>query len=450
MKSILFIVLFLTCVGFSTQAQDTLRNYTDLLEGKYLGTAVSNSSGENFFTTMWALPNRTYTKKIILNFNAMVAGNEMKFDAIESQQGVFNFADGDKLISFTTDYIMVLRGHCLLWHAQLPGWLGAGSTGYENNNGYTRDSLLSIMKNHIFSVVGHFKGQIKEWDVLNEPFEGNGSLRKSIWQSVIGDDYIDSAFVWAHQADPDAILVLNEYGNETWGSTKADGMFNKIKALVDKGVPIHGAGFQCHVTLGESNFTMISKNFKRYYDIGVKCYITELDIAIPSAKMGTEAAWEQQGRDYVSYVKLMTETDYCQGIMVWGYSDKFSWIPEHSGFTKGEACLFDEMLKPKTAFYAVQDYVKNYLGLGTDIETAQVTTDMVAYVSANQLLFKGVQSNYQPTTARIYNITGQMVKQVNDAGLINGIGIEGLPSGIYIVSLSGHQSETKTRKFIKN
>lgn len=179
----------------------------------------------------------------------IVAGNEMKFDAMEPEQGNFKFETADKLVAFAEQHQMKVRGHTLVWHSQLPGWLGAGSEGASNNNNYTRDELLKIMENHITTIVSHYKGRVHEWDVVNECVSDNSSqtLRNSIWQKVIGESFIDSAFVYARRADPDAKLYINDYSVEFAGNNKADRYYNLVKKLVARGVPIDGVGLQAHL-----------------------------------------------------------------------------------------------------------------------------------------------------------------------------------------------------------
>jgi endo-1,4-beta-xylanase len=450
MKQKIIIILFLVS-GFFNQvkAQDSLRLYLGQIPDKYFGTSVADASNEAFFQTMYNLPGRTYTKRIIYNFNALTAGNEMKFYAIHPQPDGFALDNGDKLCDFGEQHGLHPRGHTLVWHAQLPSWLGAGNTGYENNNEYTRDSLLSILKHHITTIVSHYKGRIKEWDVVNEPFEGDGSLRKSIWQQVIGDDYIDSAFVWAHQADPDATLVLNEYGAEPWGTSKSNGMYNKIKSLVENGIPVHAAGFQCHATLGQSNFTMIKNNMERYHEIGVSCVITELDIRIPANQMGTQAAWDAQASDYVNYVKLMTETDYCHGIVVWGFTDKYSWIPAHTNYTAGEACLFNDLLNPKPAYYAIENYLKTYLGYD-DIKQELKHKPFELITKYNELYIHLLDPGFKIKQTTLYNVMGQVVDAITNEQIVEtNYTLNHLHSGIYIAIITDENNKNYATRFFK-
>ncbi len=111
---------------------------------------------------------------------------------------------------------MTIVGHTLVWHNQTPKWV------FQDTNGLpvTRDVLLERMRDHIQTVVGRYKGRIKIWDVVNEALQDNGTLRKSPWEKIIGDDYIEKAFQYAHEADPDAILRYNDYSLENEAQTK--------------------------------------------------------------------------------------------------------------------------------------------------------------------------------------------------------------------------------------
>ena len=168
-------------------------------------------------------------------FNMIVAENEMKMDALQPSQGTFTFSNADQLVNFARNNNMKVRGHCLVWHQQQPQWLS--SDGKKNDKNWTRQEALEILKQHIIHVVQHFKGKVMEWDVVNECLDDDQTivrtnpesytLRQNVWQRAIGDDYIDSAFVYAHQADPDALLYLNDYGVELQGDSGCGCRFPK-------------------------------------------------------------------------------------------------------------------------------------------------------------------------------------------------------------------------------
>ena len=161
-----------------------------------------------------------------------VCENEMKFGSIEARQGTFTYTRPDQLVKFADENAITMRGHTLVWHSQ---------SGYAGNGGTTSfkrgRTSPKIMKDHIAAVVGHYKGKIHEWDVVNEAIDGQGKRRTdNFWQTAIGDDFIDSAFVFAHRADPDAYLYYNDFSSETVNS-KSTGIYEMVKTMKAKGNP---------------------------------------------------------------------------------------------------------------------------------------------------------------------------------------------------------------------
>ena len=285
-------------------------------------------------------------------FDLLVGENEMKFDATEPSQGIFNYGGSDAVMWVAGRSGQEVRGHTLAWYSQVPTWVS--QDGKKNNNGFTRRELLDILKNHIFNVVGQYKGRIREWDVCNEVLDDDQSivrtdptaykLRPSIWSTYIGEEFIDSAFVWAHQADPDARLFINEYGAEFMGDTKTEAYFNLIKRLKTDGLPIDGCGPQCHLTTGQLDTLKLEKNIRRYAELDLDCIITELDIAL--ANPYTDDALETQAKEYGAITRVFLRNDNCPSMLLWGISDNHSW-------RQNSPLLFDSNLKPKPAYYNV-------------------------------------------------------------------------------------------------
>lgn len=285
-------------------------------------------------------------------FDLVVGENEMKFDATEPSQGAFSYGGSDAVMWVAGRYAQEVRGHTLAWHSQVPAWVS--QDGKKNNNGFTRRELLDILKNHIFNVVGQYKGRIREWDVCNEVLDDDQSivrtdptaykLRPSIWSSVIGEEFIDSAFVWAHQADPDARLFINEYGAEFMGDTKTEAYYNLIKRLKADGRPIDGCGLQCHLTTGQLDTLKLEKNIRRYAELDLDCIITELDIAL--ANPYADGALDTQAKEYGAITRIFLRNKNCPSMLLWGISDNHSW-------RQNSPLLFDAGLKPKPAYYNV-------------------------------------------------------------------------------------------------
>ncbi|WP_051291055.1 endo-1,4-beta-xylanase [Pedobacter glucosidilyticus] len=335
------ILIIYTLTGYSQQASLSL--YANSLNLK-IGTAVGGAFYSNY------LGSNTYINTIKNNYNILVSENDMKFKALQPTRGNFNFTNADKVVDFAIQNGMQIRGHTLVWHANNPTWLSDGLD--ENGVAYTRQSLLAVLKNHITTVVTRYKNKIQQWDVVNEPIEDNGTLRANIWQQIIGNDYIDSALVWANQADPAAKLYINDYYIEATGSVRSNAMFNLITSLKQRNIPIHGVGFQCHFFVNNIFFTQIDRNIKNYAAIGIDVAITELDIRIKNTDYDTNSALQlsRQAEDYRRMLLLCLNNPNCKTFMTWGFTDLYSWIPNYSGFTHGYALPFDSSYNPKPAY----------------------------------------------------------------------------------------------------
>lgn len=273
--------------------------------------------------------NTTLQNILKQDFNMLVCENDMKFQNTEPSQGRFSYTAGDRVVAFAAANNMTMRGHTLVWHSQ-SGWAG-------NITG--RAQLLKVMKDHIDNVAGHYKGKIREWDVVNEAVaDGSTSLRNSFWRQQIGEDFIDSAFTWAHKADPDAQLFYNDYGAEGM-NTKSTGVFNLVSRLKKNGVPIHGVGLQSH--FGASiNKADIDRNIKRLGELGLRVSITELDIVDAS----------HSTKPWTDLMDVCVANANCVSFVTWGIYDGASW--KASGGTCN--CLvYDTQMKPKAIHAAL-------------------------------------------------------------------------------------------------
>ena len=332
----------------------TLRYYAER-NGKNIGVAVSSWKG-----------NMEEGGK---QFNMLLAENEMKMDALQPQQGQFSFGSADGLVSFAQRNKMAMRGHCLVWHQQQPEWLS--SDGKKNDKGWTRQQALELMKNHITSVMQHFKGKVTEWDVVNECLDDDQSvirtnpdaytLRQNVWQRAIGDDYIDSAFVYARQADPTALLYLNDYDVEMQGKAKAVAFYNIVKRLQQHGIPIDGVGLQCHFSVGDVDSVKLERTIRRFGDDGLKCIVTELDMGVGST---SAKDLEEQARNYRVVTDIMLNNANCPSMVIWGIKDNDSW---RSG---SNPLLYTAQLGRKPAWYAVRSALR-HRSIVTDVEPVQ-------------------------------------------------------------------------------
>ena len=241
----------------SAHAADTPLRDLAAAKGIYMGTALT--AGELTGTSASIAGTQ---------FGSVTPGNEMKWDTVEPTRGTYNWGPGDSIVAFAKQHSMQVRGHNLVWHSQLPGWLTSGS--------FTNSQLHDIMIKHVTDEVTHYKGEITHWDVVNEPFNEDGTFRSDLWYNQLGSSYIADAFTAAHAADPAAKLYVNDYNIEGSGA-KSDGMYNLVKSLKQQGVPIDGVGFQAHFILGQVPSTF-KANMQRFADLGVDVAVTELDV----------------------------------------------------------------------------------------------------------------------------------------------------------------------------
>jgi endo-1,4-beta-xylanase len=239
---------------------------------------------------------------------------------------------------------MQVRGHTLVWHESLPAWLTKGA--------YTRDDAAGILHEHIDTVMKHFKGKLLLWDMVNESIAYSPPYgpQPSFWRDTIGPDYVDMAFRWAREADPDVKLFYNDTGGEGLGA-KSDAVYNLVKGMLDRGVPLDGIGLQMHVSLtGAPSPASVSANLQRLALLGLEIHITEMDVRVPSP--ATAANLAEQAAIYQGLVSACLMNAKCQALLTWGVSDANSWIPgAYPGF--GSALLFNEQFQPKPAYQAV-------------------------------------------------------------------------------------------------
>jgi endo-1,4-beta-xylanase len=238
---------------------------------------------------------------------------------------------------------MKLRGHTLVWHRQLPKWLVEGN--------FTRNETIKILKEHIQTLVGRYRGKILAWDVVNEAVDDKtGKFRTdSFWYQKLGSDYIKLAFEFAREADPDAKLYYNDYSAEGM-NVKSDGVYNLLRELKNQGIPIDGIGWQMHEINGFRIETQHSANAKRLIALGLELSITELDVRV-KLPVSVEDL-RKQADAYRDIADFCLDEPQCKAILIWGFTDKYSWIPKE--FTKmGDALIFDKFYKPKPSYTAL-------------------------------------------------------------------------------------------------
>jgi endo-1,4-beta-xylanase len=301
------------------------------------------------------------------HFNTATAENAMKWQSLNPWPGRYSWDGADSFVAFCERNEMAAIGHCLVWHSQVPRWLFRDDSG----NALTRGVLLARMKDHIVTVVGHYKGRIRGWDVVNEALNENGTLRASPWLRIIGEgsqdkqyDFIESAFRWAHEADPEAELYYNDYGLES-SKAKCDGAVALVKHLQSKGIPIDGVGIQLHASLEHPSVEGLEYAITSLAATGVRVMVTELDIRTRargyrgadisrvnrrSTEDSSADAAETQRKLAQKYAEifsvLLKHKKNVTRVTFWGIYDGASWIG-------GSPLLFDRNCQPKEAFSAV-------------------------------------------------------------------------------------------------
>jgi endo-1,4-beta-xylanase len=283
-----------------------------------------------------------YRRVLNREFNSITAENAMKWESVEPERGVFDWSGADAIVANARRNHQAIRGHTLAWHNQLPVWLT------ENEANLTAAELRGILRRHVMTEAGRYRGQIRAWDVLNEAVADGGGLRDTIFLRKLGPGYIADLFRWAHQADPRAKLYYNDYNLES-DQAKFDTMFQVVTDLLKQGVPIHGVGFQGHLDI-QFGFPDFTGRMKSVTDLGLEVAVTEADVRmdLPTTddKLATQASY------YSQMMSACINNRRCTEFTVWGYTDRHSWVP---GFFEGQgaACILDENLAPKPAYDAL-------------------------------------------------------------------------------------------------
>lgn len=335
------------------QTDSTLRQLAEA-RGRFVGSILNSG----WFSYGLGDDAEIYENTHKSQFNIVVAENEMKFDATEPKRNSFNFSKGDKLMAYAAANGMQVRGHALAWHSQVPQWVPDLAAKVEKDGGSPRDTLLAVLKNHIENVVGHYKGKIREWDVVNEAIDdtqpaawrSGSSQNPSVWNKYIGRDFIDSAFTWAHRADPDAHLFYNDYSLE-WGlaaGSKAQFALDSVaKRLKAAGIYITGIGTQTHISdyhvTTPQNVKALAQALEKE---NLTLQITELDIGFDKKDV-SKSDFEAQGHLYRQFMDLFLEAPNMEAFVIWGFSDKYSWLMD---LYKYNGLVYDSSFVPKPAY----------------------------------------------------------------------------------------------------
>ena len=350
-KSARFLAMMFLLIPFAAAqkaASDsgTLRQAADPF-GFWVGTTIQGR--------MW---NRDPEYKPVMGreFNA---GVSIVFPNLtQPERGHFDFDAMDEAMSFAKQHNMKLMGHCLVYrNMQTAPWMNFRSA---QCGGWSARELDEILKEHIESVVRHGGDTYYAWEVVNEP---TNPTHNGCWSRVLGDDdYIVKAFQYARNANPHALLLLNDtFGQAGIDRERADEFFSLVERAKKKGAPIDVVGTEMHWELPQLRPTYLDE-FKAFLDsarkLGVKVHITEMDVY--QGPDDTPEAFAKQKEVFYNVVHACLKDSNCIGFMTWGIADRYSWLRtlDWKNLPNAKPVLFDEQYGKKPAYYGVMEALK--------------------------------------------------------------------------------------------
>ena len=295
--------------------------------------------------------NEAYRNIANNEFTSMTAENHMKMMLIHPAADRFDFSKGDEIVAFAAKTGKRMHGHTLVWHNQVPQWM----KDFQGDQKAWED----LLKNHIKTVVTHYKGKVSGWDVVNESFLDDGSLRPSLWADHI-PDYIAKSFQWAHEADPNALLFYNDYGQDGHPK-KMQAILDLVAELQKRKIPIHGLGLQMHINV-DSKRTEIARVIEQSAQTGLAIHFSELDIAV-NPKNNPDYIYQDSTQNelfqfiFTSFRAIPARQQY--GITFWNISDKDSWLRGYFKRPKEYPLLFDETYTKKAGYPSLVNYLQH-------------------------------------------------------------------------------------------
>jgi endo-1,4-beta-xylanase len=309
---------------------------------------------------------------VATQFNRVTAENEMKWGSLEKKPGELDFSDADAFVAYGQKHGMEIHGHALVWHHQVPPWIFEGQSGGQAS----REQLLNRLRAHMRALSEHFGDRVTYWDVVNEAFNDDGTLRDTQWRKILGDDYLDVVFTLADEHFPNAKLVYNDFSLEK--PAKRDAVVRLVKGFQARGVRIDAIGTQSHFRLESPTLEEIEASIQAFASTGLPVLVSELDLDV------LPAAYENQGADLSVNAELSKRlnpypeclpqgvaeqaaqrwadifdiyerhSEHVHAVTLWGVSDRYSWL--NNWPVRGRtnyAQLFDRELRPKRAWQRV-------------------------------------------------------------------------------------------------
>lgn len=289
------------------------------------------------------------------HFNSLTCENDTKFASLQKEENNFNFKQADKIVQFARDNNFAMRGHVFTWHNQTTQWL------FENAD---KKILLERLKKHIEVVGKRYENDFYCWDCVNEAIEDKSDVlfRQSKWLEIIGEDFMDHCFRIAKEILPNTDLYYNDYNESLL--PKRDKIYDTVKGMLDRGVPVDGVGLQCHFNIYEPSIDTIRRAFEKYAKLGVKLQVTELDISLfkfdDETKLDkpSEKLLEMLAKAYGDLFGVFREyKDILDNVTVWGVADDYTWLDNFPVRNrKNWPLLFDEQHQPKEALLRIMDF----------------------------------------------------------------------------------------------
>ena len=342
---------------------------------RFSSSVTGEGPSPSIYTNQYKPSGTRYARVLSTEFNSIVIEHHLKWAPLchaepgplpdlspTDRLGRYDFHSADLMVDWALARGMKVKGHVLCWHVTTPPLV----------EDLPPDQVREQLRRHIFTTMGHFRGRIKVWDVVNESLAPDGTLAENVFLRKLGPGYIEQCFRWAHEADPDAFLIYNDnkvegMGPDSPNATKSDGFYNLLKDLVQRGVPVHGAGIQAHFNAGGTGRgrpptpSMVKRQIRRIGELGLKVNMSELDVRV--SKLPPNLQQIAQRQIYHDIICAALTEPAFDGIWLWGFTDRHTWV---SHFYYDDAPLIlDEDYGRKDCYYALRDALTTMAAGGT-------------------------------------------------------------------------------------
>lgn len=314
--------------------------------------------------SIYPLRDPRYSAILATEFDRLVL-EEFLWSSIRPSKDTYDFSNADLMVDYGIKHKMQIEGHHLAWGDpdHLPQWLKNGS--------FTRDELIAILHDHVTTVVSRYKGRVSSWTVANETVSrtiwNNSAL--DFWYTHIGPDYVEMAFRWASEADPNVTLIYNQENAEDRSnpitSKTSDATYNLIKQLKDKGVKVDGLGMQMHLLSPYAGDKVnppkkedVVANMRRFAELGVQIYVTEFDVNLTNVAGSTSQKRAFQAKVYKDMLEACLGSGVCRAFSMFGFTDLVTWYNVCEGclnLPNAQPLPYDTNYQPKPAYFALHD-----------------------------------------------------------------------------------------------